>query len=81
LISDQESGSEYSFGVKCKDSDSEIKGIIYKSSTQEGDTTKEYTYSESAFMKPLELDNIPKVFFRLSRPLKDGAVLPIIDLD
>jgi hypothetical protein len=67
--------------VICNDSGVEIEGRArYYASYELNDQTKEVHLSEEAFASPIEIDHLPLVYFRVSKPLIEGAVLPKVDL-
>lgn len=41
---------------------------------------KEINLCESSFMIATEFDYLPLVYYRISKPLKEGEKLPLIDL-
>jgi hypothetical protein len=67
--------------VTCSDSNVEIVGKArYYASYELNEQVKEIHLSEEAFAQPTEFDHLPLVYFRISKPLIEGAVLPTVDL-
>ena len=68
------------FGATCGESGQEIKGVRYYAAYEVSETVKEINLSQEAFVEPTEYDILPQVYFRLTKPLKADAKLPMIDL-
>ena len=62
------------------DSGKDIEGVKYYSSYEISEQIKEIHLSENSFFEPTEFDVQPAVYFRLAKPLKADAKLPVVDL-
>ena len=54
---------------------------MYYASYKIEEEVKIITLTEEDFHQPQEFDNIPLLYFRITKPLKAEAVLPHIDMN
>ena len=67
-------------GVKCTNSGEDIKGPLYHSRYQLNDKEVELNYSQVTVAKYDQHTVNPIIYYRVARPLKKEAKLPIIEI-
>ncbi|CDW84904.1 hect e3 ubiquitin [Stylonychia lemnae] len=77
---DQESTDTTHDGLQCNLTLQPLNGVRYFSFSKINGDNQKVDLCETAFMQPNSFDINPLIYYRIKKPLKKGARLPIIDL-